>query len=439
MTIDSAVCTRGHTNPPSAKYCGTCGEKIPEVKREESIWVEARHLLVGLGQAGGNILLQCKDSNKGQGQPSTDYLLLDTSPREVEHLLKIFPAKAVRMLGKSIGTTGRVWKRGEAAAAEALPKILFEHAIERYQAVLTVTSLGGGTGAGACPLLLNMASQASSKIEKVTFALLPSDEEPDLLHFNAYCGLSRLISFRARRNVDLAVLVGNSQAEIFRGIGRDGREMRRDETLAAILNFVTSASEEGNRFPDLTQMSKSTGLVHCVPCLALNHSLRIFGSLSNILESATSRPLLDTRKETALYSLLFLRLPSTFRSKMRIESLLKEFNLWKEESLPREIGGDCCISYSDELSDRIDALLLLGGSDIAGALARTSEGYSRVKRDLYSERGPRTARTTLEQTEIPIQELEEIEKVIKDYTVLVRSWQEPTIIEEKKTVQDLRE
>ena len=429
------TCPNGHAQPGGGGKCNVCGIDIkaeeagkPSVKPSAKL----KHLFIAVGEAGRKILLDYYESFKTP-KSEDNFLFLDTSTSDVEALARNSPTgkpagedfvDSFRKVGKSIKGAGRNWKRAENIVGE--DRFLVDHLTNagatQTESVVLITSMGGGTGAGVGPLVFDTLTDHGARGDRIAFGSLPSREEPEQLHFNAYCAFSRLVRFKHRRNADLIMVVDNTNVYSHKYVDNYGHELSSNKTLAHVLEMVCNRSgaqgEKRIEFSDLVQASRSTGIIHCTPCLALNHSLRIYEDLEGILESATVRPMANLDISSALFSFLILRVPNTLKSKFSADEMLKEYYRWKERNITNEVLGNTEIRYKEEASDRIDALLLLGGCDLNKLLSRAKEGYKVVRRSVLAGTNPEESYLAAGHWVSP-GELNQLEDNLVDYTTQI--------------------
>ncbi|MFB6196658.1 MAG: hypothetical protein ABEI52_00095, partial [Halobacteriaceae archaeon] len=128
---------------------------------------------------------------------------------------------------------GNNFALGKEAAQSDLNRIV-EEIKPRFtgsDAILYITTLGGGTGNGSVPYLINefkrglsddLREEWMSDLIHAAFAIWPYYYEPPQRHFNAVCGLSRLLRRSGGgQNADMVVLAANSHIDDSGGQGGD--------------------------------------------------------------------------------------------------------------------------------------------------------------------------------------------------------------------------
>ena len=185
--------------------------------------------------------------------------------------------------------------------------------------------------------------------------------------------------------------------------------------LRLILNSLSQpnySSKTTIDFLSILNSCNSNGILHFVPCVALNHSLRIYENLEAILESATIRPMANIDLDSVVASFIILQIPNSMRDRFTQNQVLKEYAIWKDTNLPRELISEIDIRYSDVASDKIDIFAMLGGADVSKILSRAKQGYNVVSRSISSGIGVDDERANF----ISRGELTQIEENVINYT-----------------------
>ncbi len=408
-------CPRGHENRGGAEWCTACGmpvidfdEEMDRVLRLLAGW--ERHtrfvkerVFIGVGGQGTR-LVSCFCRYWAEYLKSSEYLLIDSSPEIHSFASSVAstktggdePARVPRrhqMPGSQSRQLG-YFGLGEflAQADDTLNDTLMKCGVRpasSKQLVLTVSALGGGTGAGVSPNVLQRVRSLNPNCRNVIIAIMPGDDEPDSAHFNAYCSLSRFIRSEAGPLADMVLLVDHDRLMRLRGVDSRGEEMANDSLVSHMIAVLTGgAAELGKAQTDpgyLARMSRSMGIHAFVPCLAVGRSLEIFGSLTNILESALACPLAPIDRESIALSFVLVQVPERLVQSMPEERLRAELNKWNKERFPNLRGGAIQFMHSNRGSDRIDVCFLLGGTKLEIAAGRAKEGFESFKSVVESD------------------------------------------------------
>jgi len=133
-------------------------KKPVEKKQEESNVKRIRIRIVGIGGGGGNIVSELSKKLKDFSAQKIDFVAVNTDKQALSSLPKTIKAFSFgNNLTKGLGT-GRNFEIGEKAAKEDIEKLreVFKEERDLY---IFISSLGGGTGTGATPILTEIAKE----------------------------------------------------------------------------------------------------------------------------------------------------------------------------------------------------------------------------------------------------------------------------------------
>jgi hypothetical protein len=120
--------------------------------------------------------------------------------------------------------------------------------------------------------------------------------------------------------------------------------------------------------------------------MASGSSLEIYKSLRNILDITLEQPLLDFDISTASIIYVLVKAPQRLQGRLTKGFIELEVNSWLKERLGIDIPQICEPIYVDELNDRIDVVILVGGFDTTRLFETVSERVSRFD-NLIKEHG----------------------------------------------------
>jgi len=405
----STVCPNHHQNPGGSESCSICGLPIVDYEMELELLLstlaeEERHVMfsrervfIGIGDHGcglvydfhrswGSVLrdsefLMIKSS--GDAEQLTDSALPVTSNQGYTS-----PPLSLHFLSMSVNSQVGYFGLGERLARDdmEMDDRLLRSGVRSSaakQAVFLLAALGGGTGSGVSPYTLQRVKALNPHSRSLVVAMMPAADEPDSAHFNAFCSLSRFIGTDHEPLADIILLADFDRLMKIRGVGASGEELARESLLSHLVAALVGAvanSSPSEADPDyLAKMSSSMGIHFFVPCLAIGRSLEIFGSVTNVLESALSSPLAPMDKESVMLSYVLLQVPDRMASSLHEKTLRAELNKWNKDNFPRLKGSALQLSHSSGTSDRVDLCLLLGGTKLGVTAKRAQEGFDRFK------------------------------------------------------------
>ncbi|MGD6851679.1 MAG: hypothetical protein ACQCN6_06430 [Candidatus Bathyarchaeia archaeon] len=279
---------------------------------------------------------------------------------------------------------------------------------EELHSAIVFTSVWDGVGSAALPSLIGKFRRNS--IDSLSLAILPSKIQPSDAHFNAYATLRMCLSTEG----STVVLLGRDQLESFDGVDRAGQQIKGNHVVNYLLNLFLSKDLLVQEIAELSR----TFNVKLFSCLAVTAaSYRVYGSLENMLDTALLKPLLDFDVSGSSLLYVLLRIPEDLREKIpRAKVELEITNWFKEKTSLQSIHISEPI-YTDDLTDRIDAVLFIGGFDTAQMFAGLEKKVEGLKMQAV-ERGFMT-----EDWQLPF----EVEEEVKP--------PEPPVIEETQLVE----
>ncbi|MEE8373195.1 MAG: hypothetical protein V3R87_05750 [Dehalococcoidia bacterium] len=400
------VCPNNHPNPEGSDWCGICSLPILDCDEElelllktlagqgQHVGLGRRNLFLGVGDQGQRLVHDFYQRWGGRLRDS-EFLLLElpgVTPQRVDAGCEAAP---ISMNGHSSlsryhlsGASGRevdcfgVGERLVSSDPGLTDRLLRSGAGVSIgnQTMFMLMALGGGMASGAGPRILAQAKSLSHQGNSLVIAMMPGNSDLARVHFAAYCSLSRLIKCDGTPPADMILLVDHDRLVLARGVGSGRTEVVGESILSYLLAMLVGVTADRNSgLADasyLAEMSRAMGIRSFTPCVAVGRSLEIFGSLTNILESAVSFPLGHVDKESVVLSLALAQVPEGLTTPLQEEALNDEFNKWNRASFPHLKESVLQIAPSGEQSDRVSLCLLLGGTKLAVAAQRTGSGYA---------------------------------------------------------------
>ncbi len=241
--------------------------------------------------------------------------------------------------------------------------------IDKLDGALMVASIGEGLGSA---LLVDLASHfKEGSVNSVAFAVMPSALQPPDVHFNSLWSVSMCASKGLTQ-----VLIGRDDLEGYVGVDRKGIPLRGN----AALNYLVEMALAKKAFvQEFSGLSKSYNLKMFTVLSATGASLRVYGSVKNILDSAKLRPLAPFDLSDASMLYVVVRMPYHLREKLtraRIELAVDE---WFKEKSSLKVAYVGEPIYVDDGSDRIDILMFVGGFSLDGMVTSTDKKVKEIK------------------------------------------------------------
>jgi len=240
-----------------------------------------------------------------------------------------------------------------------------------HQAII-VSSVWEGVGSALLP---SLSSQLKlSNINSVSLAVLPTKLQPPDVQFNAFSSIAITVSTDSTP----VLLINRENLENYVGVNREGTKITGNIFLNYLLELLLAKE---TLVQELSELSRSFNVKLFTVLSATGASLRIYGSIENILSAASLRPLLtfDLSSASVLYA--FLRIPSQLKTKLPREKIeLSIVNWFKDKASLKSIYFSDPI-YVEDASDRIDVVMFVGGFDATEMFTSMEKAIDAIKGD----------------------------------------------------------
>jgi cell division GTPase FtsZ len=331
----------------------------------------------------------------------------------------------VGLFGPADGT-GNDFFDGERFAEEGFDEIYQPiNNTARSDALMYTVALGGGTGNGSAPYIIDQFRQAPeggaiagssseaawlSDIPQFVLAAWPFRGELDQRYFNAVCGLSRLLMREdGSPNADMALLASNARLKQLAEENDDaeevaGAEAVREEDLVnrriiSALDLFISAGRTASDTLDVKdyarQPQQSRGAYHGTFGTALNKPLGL--GLEVAIEKAIENTFVPMDPSTAEAAYVVVRAPQRKVNAGKITGgdVRGAFADWREKQDLRGVVGMHTLSKEPGGGNTFDVLVFLAGFDLTPLMeeSRSWERYEserdRRERNSAGDRGKR--------------------------------------------------
>ncbi len=241
---------------------------------------------------------------------------------------------------------------------------------ERLRSATIFSSIWDGIGSAALPTLIGKFKAAN--IDSLSIAVLPSKIQPIDAHFNAYAAL-KICSVTEGATV---LLMGRDQVENYEGVDRNGESIKGNMVLNYLLNlFLTKYT----LVEEISELSRTFDTKLFAPIVVTGASYNVYGSIENMLSAALLKPFLEFDLSTASLLYVVLRMPMNLRDKLpRGKIELSITNWFKEKTTLQSIYIAEPI-YTKDMTDRIDAVLFVGGFEIGKMLSDLEKKVLQLK------------------------------------------------------------
>jgi hypothetical protein len=311
--------------------------------------------------------------------------------------------------------------------------------VEKLHSAIIFSSIWDGIGSATLPTLIGKFK--ASTIDSLSIAVLPSKIQPSDAHFNAYAALELCLATDGAT----VLLMDRDQIERYEGIDRKGESVKGNMLANYLLNLFL---DKDSVVQEISELSRTFNVKLFTPLVITGASYRIYGSFENMLNTALLKPFLtfDMSSTSLLYVLL--RMPLTMKEMFprgRIELAIT--NWFKEKTSLQSIYITEPI-YTEDMTDRIDAVLFLGGFDASKMLLGLEQKVKSLKA-LAVEKGFMTedwkviAKTEIEPKQEEItqhvelsKETEEIKKIDEPQAQIVPILEDTKAMDNKLSTVD---
>jgi hypothetical protein len=239
------------------------------------------------------------------------------------------------------------------------------------QAII-VSSIWDGVGSALLPSLSSQLKILN--INSVSLAVLPSKLQPPDVHFNAFSSIGISVSMDSTP----VLLINRENLENYVGVNRKGSKITGNIFLNYLLELLLAKE---TLVQELSELSRSFSIKIFTVLSATGASLRIYGSLENVLTTALLRPLLTFDLSSASVLYVLLRIPSQLKTKLPREKLeLSVVNWFKDKAGLKSIYFSDPI-YVEDTSDRIDVVMFVGGFDVTEMFISMEKDIDAIKSD----------------------------------------------------------
>ncbi len=240
------------------------------------------------------------------------------------------------------------------AEHDAVVEKLKSKPIDKMDGAIMVASIGEGVGSALLPDLA--ARFKDGGVNAVAFAIIPSSLQPPDTHFNALWSMATCASGGLTQ-----ILIERDALESFVGVDRKGAVLKGSDVLSYIVELALAKEQFTQEFFEL---SRSYDLKMFTLLATMGASLKVYGSVQNMLDAALLRPFATFDVSTASVLYVLVRAPEMLKDKFtqgKIELSVEEWFRGKARLKVVKVSEPI---YMDDGSDRIDIALFVGGFDL---------------------------------------------------------------------------
>jgi hypothetical protein len=158
------------------------------------------------------------------------------------------------------------------------------------------------------------------------------------------------------------LLLGRDQLESYEGVDRKGAQIKGNLVVNYLLDIFLS---KNSLVQEIAELSRTFNIKMFSVIAVTAASYRVYGSIENMLNIASLKPLLSFNLSSASLLYVLLRIPSSLKDKIPLTEIeLSITNWFKEKTSLQSIHISEPI-YTEDINDRIDAVLFVGGFDMS--------------------------------------------------------------------------
>lgn len=179
--------------------------------------------------------------------------------------------------------------------------------VEKLERAILIASVWDGVGSALLPTLISQFNEW--KINSIALALLPSKLQPLESQFNAFSAVGKC----ATMNSATLVLLGRDSLESYIGVDRRGHLLDGNVVANYLLDFMLSKE---TLVEELSELSKTFDSKLFTLLFGTGNSLKIYGSIENILDIALNKVFLTFDISSSSLVYVLVRMPFSLKEKL---------------------------------------------------------------------------------------------------------------------------
>ncbi len=242
---------------------------------------------------------------------------------------------------------------------------------EKLRGAMLFATISDGIGSAAVPSLISKFK--AQNIDTLSIAVMPAQIQPADAHFNAYSTLQICLATEG----STLLLLDRDYLETFDGVDRKGIQLKGNTVVNYLLNVFL---DNELLVQEVAELSRTFNVKLFGALTVTAASYKIYGSLKNMLNAALLKPLSKFDLSSASLLYVLLRMPLQLREKIPRAQIELEITKWFKEKTTLQSIHISEPVYTDDNSDRIDAVLLIGGFDTNKMFAEVEPKLQKLKR-----------------------------------------------------------
>lgn len=359
--------------------------------------------VVSSGEGGGRIAaeLLAREDNPGIDDRIA---LLNTNRADVRNTIDRAALgesadEFVTVFGSKRGV-GNNFVAGQECAREDLDRIVntISNRMTGADAFMHMTTLGGGTGNGSIPYLVEQLSTGGDvddlpawmdSVVHVALAAWPYYDEPAQRQFNAISGLSRLLMRRdGSQNANMVLLAANSHLD---RTGAQGSYDEVNDRIVTAIDLLIGAGREARGVIDVEDyvaQPSNIGAYHFTPAVATGLNGKML-EYELMFDRAAERTFVPMDVTTARAAYAIVRAPERLIESGEVTEtgVQSAFSDWKRANDIAGAVGMTTLTPKEGRGSDVDVLLLLGGFDLNPLLDHSRDAFDDHKRNIEAARG----------------------------------------------------
>jgi len=259
---------------------------------------------------------------------------------------------------------------------EALIKSLKGKPIEKLNSAMIVASVWDGIGSASLPTVISKLK--ASNINSLSLAILPSKIQLTDAYFNSLASLGMCASSDAAT----LVLLDRDLLENYEGVDRNGSLIKGSMVANYLVNLLLAKE---TLVQEISELSRTFNVKMYSVLLAPGASLKIYGSIENMLNAALIRPFFTFDLSSASLLYVLIRMPFHLKEKLPRGAIELAIANWSKDKAALESIYVTDLIYVEDSSDRIDVAMFVGGFETATIFAALEKKLTRMKNQAFKK------------------------------------------------------
>jgi hypothetical protein len=237
---------------------------------------------------------------------------------------------------------------------ESIIGSLKKKSLQSLHGSIICASVWDGVGSASLPTLISKFK--ASNIESLAIAFLPSKLQSADAHFNAYASLQTCL----RNDASTVLLLDRDNLDRYEGVSRKGEPIKGNIVANHLVNMLLAKE---TLVAEISELSRIFNSKLFTALFVTGASYKIYGSLENMLNGVLLKPLLTFDLSSAAVLYVLFRIPLGLKDQLSRAKIELAIASWFEDKAKLQSTYITEPVYTEDMSDRIDIALLVGGFD----------------------------------------------------------------------------